>query len=51
MRVSACTVQLMLGLGSKPHEVIKIYFMCSLGYGILMSFAIGLSIWHLAAGV
>jgi Chitin synthase len=43
-------LQLMLGLGSKPHEVIKIYFMCSLGYGLIMSFASALSAWHLASG-
>jgi chitin synthase len=43
-------IQLMLGLGSKPHEVIKIYFMCSLGYGLIMSFASALSAWHLASG-
>jgi hypothetical protein len=42
--------QILLGLGSKPHECIKVYFVCSLSYGIMMFFALALSIWHLSTG-
>ena len=42
--------QLLLGLGSKPNDTIKIYFVCSLGFGVIMLLAVGLSVWQLAHG-
>ena len=43
-----CRAQLLLGLGSKPQDVTKIYFVCSMGFGFLMMLALGVAIWHLA---
>lgn len=44
-------MQLLTGLGSRPHAVQRIYFVSSLVYGVLMLTAIGTSFWHLARGV
>ena len=43
-------VQLLLGLGSKPNDTIRIYFICSLGFGVIMMTAVSLSIWQLVTG-
>lgn len=43
-------LQLLCGLGSKPHDVQRIYFVSSMGYGMIMVFALAMSIWHLTSG-
>jgi hypothetical protein len=48
--VYSAAAQLLLGLGSKPGDTIKIYFICSLGFGAIMTAAVILSLWQLITG-
>lgn len=43
-------LQLICGLGSKPQNVQRIYFVSSMLYGVTMLVALFFSAWHLAAG-
>jgi len=43
-------LQLISGLGSRPQDVQKLYFVSALTYGMLMMLAIILSGWHLFMG-
>jgi hypothetical protein len=44
----ARALQLLLGLGSKPADTTRIYFVTSMGYGLLMMLAGVLAIWLLS---
>lgn len=40
-------LQFLVGLGGKANDTHRIYWVCSLIYGLIMSCAIVLSVWHL----